>query len=271
MKAEQIKQKAKPKKALFLVNNNEVNTSAESYVGWQWLFDSLTTSTNDDGTVDSTIIANTTAGFSIAQWTHTTSSNYTVGHGLGATPKMIWVKTLDQDTNWGVYHSYLTTGNRLILNTTAAQSSGYWGANTWNSTVFSIGSARDSNGSTMIGYSFAEIPGFSSIGYYNGNGSTNGPFVYTGFRPSWVILKRTNATQEWQLYDDKRSPFNPVTKRLQPNATNAEDDLSPGDNELDFLSNGFKLIEDNGGMNASGATYIYMAFAEQPFKTANAR
>jgi len=249
-------------------NDNEVNTSAESYVGWQWLFDSLTTSTNDDGTVDSTIIANTTAGVSIAQWTHTTSSNYTVGHGLGATPKMIWVKTLDQGTNWGVYHPYLTTGNRIILNSTGAQSSGYWGANTWNSTVFSIGSARDSNGSTAIGYVFAEVEGFSSIGHFIGNGSTDGSFVYTGFQPAWVITKNINNSGDaWPIADNARSPFNPANATVFANQTTAE---TTG-YQIDLLSNGFKARTTDHAVNESGAAYIYMAFAEQPFKTANAR
>jgi hypothetical protein len=250
-------------------NDNEVNTNAESYVAWQWLFDSLTTSTNDDGTVDSTIIANTTAGFSIAQWTHTTSGNYTVGHGLGATPKMIWVKTLDQGTNWGVYHSDITVGNRLILNTTAAQSSGYWGANTWNSTVFSIGSARDSNGSTMIGYVFAEVEGFSSIGSYEGNSNADGSFVYTGFKPSFLLIKNIDATESWNLRDSKRDPFNMTREVLSPNANSAES-TSGGGQFIDLLSNGFKLRGTDPGVNSS-ATFIYAAFAEQPFKNSNAR
>jgi len=248
-------------------NDNEVNTSAESYVAWQWLFDSLTTSTNDDGTVDSTIIANTTAGFSIAQWTHTTSGNYTVGHGLGATPKMIWVKTLDQGTNWGVYHSDITVGNRLILNTTAAQSSGYWGANTWNSTVFSIGSARDSNGSTMIGYVFAEVEGFSSIGSFEGNSNADGSFVYTGFRPAFILTKNIDTTDQWGIRDSARNPFNVTDKLLNPNANTAETSSSTG--FIDILSNGFKARSSDSNINTN--TLVYIAFAELPFKTSNAR
>jgi len=242
----------------------EVNTSGSTNVAWQWLANNTTGSTNDDGSVDSTVAVNTTAGFSIVKWVHTTSANYTVGHGLGATPKMILVKTLDQGTNWGVYHSDITVGNRLILNTTAAQGTGYWGANTWNSTVFSIGSVRDANSSNAIAYVFAEIPGYSSIGSYTGNGSTDGPMIYTGFKPAFVILKRTNATQEWQMYDTERDPFNVSNHKLEPNSNSAESILT-SDNNLDFLSNGFKLRKSNGGMNASGSTYIYIAFAEHPF------
>lgn len=211
----------------------EVNTSGSTNVAWQWLANNTTGSTNDDGSVDSTVAVNTTAGFSIVKWVHTTSANYTVGHGLGATPKMILVKTLDQGTNWGVYHSDITVGNRLILNTTAAQGTGYWGANTWNSTVFSIGSVRDANSSNAIAYVFAEIPGYSSIGGYTGNGSTDGTFVYTGFKPAFVILKRTNATQEWQMYDTQRDPYNVANHKLEPNSNNAESILT-GDNNLDF-------------------------------------
>ena len=255
-------------------NDNEVNTSGESYVAWQWLQDSLTASSNTDGSITSSVLSSTTSGFSIVSYSGNATSGATVGHGLGADLKMIILKDRGVAENWCIFHEELGPTKFVYFTTDAP----FTASNRWNDTsptssVFTLGNETQVNGSSRnyIAYCFAEVEGFSKISSYVGNGSTNGPFVHTGFRPAWVILKRTNATQEWQLYDDKRSPFNPVTKRLQPNATNAEDDLSPGDNELDFLSNGFKLIEDNGGMNASGATYIYMAFAEQPFKTANAR
>ena len=241
----------------------EVNTSGSTNVAWQWLANNTTGSTNDDGSVDSTVAVSTTAGFSIVKWVHTTSANYTVGHGLGVTPKMILVKTLDQGTNWGVYHSDITVGNRLILNTTAAQGTGYWGANTWNSTVFSIGSIRDANSSNAIAYVFAEIPGYSSIGSYEGNGNADGSFVYTGFRPSWLLIKNIDATESWNLRDSSRDPFNVSKEILAPN-TNAAEATSGGGQYADLLSNGFKLRGTDPGVNSS-ATFIYMAFAEHPF------
>ena len=246
-----------------------LNNNTETYAAWQWKANG-SGSSNSDGSVSSTVSVNQTAGFSIVKWVHTTSANYTVGHGLGAVPKMVWVKTLDQGTNWGVFHSDITLGNRLILNSTGAQTTGYWGANTFNSTVFSIGSARDANSSNAIGYVFAEVEGYSKISSYVGNGSTDGTFVFTGFKPAWVLLKRTNATQEWQIYDNQRDPFNVANHKLEPNSNSVESILTT-DNNLDFLSNGFKLRQGNGGMNASGSNYIYMAFAESPFKTSTAR
>ena len=245
-------------------NRGEVNTSGNSMVAWQWKANGAGSS-NTDGTVASTVSANPTAGFSIAKWTHTTASNYTVGHGLGAVPKMILVKTTDQETNWGVYHSDITVGNRLILNTTSAQVTGYWGANSWTSSTFSIGSARDANGSTMIGYSFAEVEGFSSFGSYTGNSSTDGPFVYTGFKPAFVMTKRTDSTSDWTIEDTTRSTFNLVENALFTNLTIAED--TTGD-RMDILSNGFKLRTTQ---QPNVGTLIYMAFAETPFKTATAR
>jgi len=245
-------------------NRGEVNTSGNSMVAWQWLANNTTGSTNDDGSVDSTVAVNTTAGFSIVKWVHTTASNYTVGHGLGATPKMILVKTLDQGTNWGVYHSDITVGNRLILNTTAAQGTGYWGANTWNSTVFSIGSVRDANSSNAIAYAFAEIPGYSSIGSYVGNGSTDGPFVATGFKPSWLMIKRASGgTGNWDMFDNQRDPINVVDAVLDADANSAEATYSTI--KIDFLGNGFKVRGTQTNINGSGSTYIYMAFAEHPF------
>jgi hypothetical protein len=242
------------------------NTSSATYVGWQWKANGAGSS-NTDGTVASTVSANPTAGFSIAKWTHTTASNYTVGHGLGAVPKMILVKTTDQGTNWGVYHSDITVGNRLILNTTSAQVTGYWGANSWTSSTFSIGSVRDTNGSTAVAYCFAEVENFSSIGSYTGNGSaTDGPFVYTGFKPKWIMYKSSsNAGTRWGILDTDRSASgggNSVGDQLFAELTDAE---ANADHEIDFLSNGFKVRDGSGSVNGSGYTITYMAFAEHPF------
>jgi hypothetical protein len=238
--------------------NVQINDSGQTFVAWQWKANGAGSS-NTDGTVASTVSANPTAGFSIAKWTHTTASNYTVGHGLGAVPKMILVKTTDQGTNWGVYHSDITVGNRLILNSTSAQVAGYWGANSWTSSTFSIGSVRDTNGSTAVAYCFAEIPGYSSIGSYEGNTNTDGPFVYTGFRPAFVLVKNIDAATVWPIQDTARSPFNLANAQVFANLSNAE---TTG-YQIDILSNGFKARSADTGIN--GATMIYMAFAEHPF------
>jgi len=248
-------------------DNLYVNAGGETYVGWAWKANGSGGS-NTDGSVSSTVSANQTAGFSIVKWVHTTSANYTVGHGLGAVPKLVIVKTLDQGTNWGVFHSDITLGNRLILNTTGAQTTGYWGANTFNSTVFSIGSDRDANSSNAIGYCFAEIPGYSKISSFVGNGNADGTFVFTGFRPAFVITKNaTNAGDAWPIADNERSPFNVANATVFANLNNSE---TTG-YSIDLLSNGFKARTTDHGVNESGATIIYWAFAEQPFKTANAR
>ena len=249
-------------------NRGEVNTSGNSMVAWQWKANG-TGSSNTDGTVTSTVSADATSGFSIAKWTHTTASNYTVGHGLGAVPKMILVKTTDLTSNWDVYHSDITVGNRLLLNSTSAQIAGYWGANSWTSSTFSIGSARDTNGSTMVAYCFAEVEGFSKIGSYTGNGSTDGPFMHTGFKPAFVMTKRTNSASDWKMWDNQRGPYNVNGLTLAANTSGAES--SGVAQHSDFLSNGFKIRGNDTETNGSGSTYIYMAFAETPFKTATAR
>jgi hypothetical protein len=247
-----------------------INYPGRNNVAWMWAADGTSGSTNEDGTVTSTVSADTTSGFSIAKWTHTTASNYTVGHGLGAVPKMILVKTTDQSTNWGVYHSDITVGNRLILNSTSAQVAGYWGANSWTSSTFSIGSARDANGSTMIAYSFAEVEGFSKFGSYTGNGSTDGPFIYTGFKPSFIMYKRTSGgTGNWDMLDIKRDPINVSDAVLAADKSTVETTYSTI--KIDMVSNGYKIRGTQTNLNASGSAYIYMAFAESPFKTATAR
>ena len=250
------------------------NTSSATYVGWQWKANGAGSS-NTDGSITSTVAANTTAGFSVVTYTGT-GANATVGHGLGAAPDVILVKerTSGSVENWEGFFSAIGPTKTLSLNKTAAAqtSSTRWQDTSPTSSVFSIGTAvavNDSGGS-YVAYCFAEVEGFSKFGSYTGNGSTDGPFIYTGFKPAFVILKRTNTAQEWQLYDNQRDPYNVANHKLEPNSSNAESILTT-DNNLDFLSNGFKLRQGNGGMNASGSTYIYMAFAESPFKTATAR
>ena len=240
---------------------NRFNQSSNTFVSWNWKANGQG-SANTDGTVNSTYTsASSTSGFSIVKWTHTTSGNYTVGHGLNATPKMIIVKTTNATTNWGVYHSALTVGQRLILNSTSAQTTGYWGANSWTNNTFSIGSGRDDNGKTMIAYCFAEKTGFSKFGSFT---ASNPGFVYTGFKPTFVMLKRYSATGNWFMLDNKRAnSFNPQDP-LYANSTDAE---QTGD-DYDLISNGFIIKNASGGGGGDSGSMLYMAFG-QPIVSTN--
>ena len=244
--------------------NGRVNGSGKSIVAWNWLGANGTAS-NTDGSITSTVSANTTSGFSIVSYTGT-GANATVGHGLGSAPTMIIVKNLNSTNDWNIGHPALGWDKRLFFNTNPESSGASWNSTAPTSSVFSIGTAGATNTSsnTHVAYCFAEVKGFSKIGSYVGNGSTDGTFVYTGFKPAFVIMKRstTGDTASWYTYDNKRDSFNTMTKNVFPNLNNAEND--DANNNLDFLSNGFKIRTASGGRNGSGITYIYMAFAEEP-------
>jgi len=241
------------------------NNNSETYASWNWLA-SNTTASNTDGSITSTVSANTTSGFSIVSYTGT-GANATVGHGLGSAPKMIIVKERDNANNWVVYHSSLGATKQLILNETDAEASF---TVTWNDTeptssVFSVGTnlATNRSGGGLIAYCFAEVKGFSKFGTYTGNGNADGTFIYTGFKPAFVMVKRTDTTNAWLMHDIKRSTLNPMDNQLFANTSGTEDTTSTNNN-FDFLSQGFKCRNTGGAYNASGGTYIYMAFAEEP-------
>ena len=242
------------------------NANSDTYVSWNWRAGNSSGSSNGDGSITSTVSANTTAGFSIVSYTGT-GSNATVGHGLGAVPKWIITKRYDGATeNWGVYHA--STGNTkyLFLNKTNAEatSSAYWNDTTPTSSVFSIGTNDVVNTSSgvYIAYCFAEKTGYSKFGSYTGNGNADGTFIYTGFKPALVIGKRSSATEDWYLFDTTRDDRNVMFRLLYPNANYAE---YTGATRMDFLSNGFKQYNTDNKFNANGSTYIYAAFAENPF------
>jgi len=251
----------------------QLNTSSATYVGWNWKANGAGSS-NTSGTITSTVSANTTAGFSIVTYTGT-GVNATVGHGLGATPSMVTVKCRSTaGESWHTYHVGLSSlANTVYLNGTAAQGSFptcFNSMSTLNSTVFSLGTDGASNGSgrTYVAYCFAPIAGYSAFGSYTGNGSTDGTFVFTGFRPRFIILKRSNTGGDaWIMMDTSTQTYNVVGNFLQPSQADAELTTPI----CDFLSNGFKLRETYTTINSSGSTYIYMAFAESPFRYANAR
>jgi hypothetical protein len=250
--------------------------SGSTVVGWQWQAGQGSTSSNTSGSITSTVSVNTTAGFSIVTYTGT-GANATVGHGLGVAPRMIIAKRrVDSPYNWPVYHAALSGGanDYLILDTTNAKATNIvvWNNTNPTSSVFSIGTDGFINASTKtyVAYCWAEIAGFSRFGSYTGNGSADGPFVYLGFRPAFVLLKNANTTDSWVIKDDQRAAnFNPASGNLYPNLTAAEDTGSGA--FIDFLSNGFKVRGSNFSVCGSGNTIIFAAFAENPFKNANAR
>jgi len=254
-----------------------VNVSTRSYVGWQWKANGAGV-TNTAGTITSTVSANTTSGFSIVRYGVATGSNATVGHGLGVAPSMIIIKGTNLSAwDWAVYHASLGNTQYLALNTTAAAatSSAFWNNTSPTSTVFSIGtnSSVNANTYTYIAYCFAPISGFSAFGSYTGNGSTDGPFVYLGFRPAFVMVKvSSGSARGWSMWDDARSIANgdSFNYRLEANSS-AADDTGSGGGPIDLLSNGFKIRNTAIFDNESGSTFIYACFAENPFKNALAR
>jgi hypothetical protein len=243
------------------------NKSSDLFISWNWL-GANTTVSNTAGTITSTVSANTTSGFSIVSWTGS-GAVATIGHGIGVAPKIIIVKRRSGASEaWPV--DCRAVSGIMYLNETGAK--GAYGnvepfpTTAPTSSVFSVGSAPNANasGSPMIAYCFAEIKGYSKFGSYTGNGSTDGTFVYTGFKPAMVIRKRTDAVQDWLIHDNKRTGINQTTSytsTLKPNTSDAE----LGFNEIDILSNGFKCRASDTHGNASGGNYIYMAFAENPF------
>ena len=245
--------------------NGNVNGSSANMVSWNWKAGTGQGSSNTDGSINTTYTSvNTTAGFSISTYTGTTSAGATIGHGLGAVPSMIITKNSGRSGgagNWVVYHKSLGNTKYLLLNESNAEgsSSGAWNNTTPTSSVFTVGDFDSTNGSEgMVAYCFAEKTGYSKFGSYTGNGNANGTFVYTGFKPAFVMVKRTNSSGDWQLVDNKRLGYNVDNNAIFPNLSNTED---TGD-VVDILSNGFKVRSSTGTWNASSGTYIYMAFGQ---------
>jgi hypothetical protein len=247
------------------------NDSGATYVGWQWKGGG-TAVTNTSGTISSQVSANPTAGFSILTYTGT-GATATIGHGLGAVPSMMIMKKRSAVGSWKVFHTVLGNTKILELNATdAAQtSSTYWNNTSANTTLITVGSNADINASseTYVSYCFAAISGYSAFGSYTGNGSTDGPFVYCGFRPRFVLMKISSSATHWVIIDSSRDPYNIVSSRQSPNLALSDATLS--DPTCDFLSNGFKVRTLNAMSNQSGDTYVYAAFAENPFSIARAR
>ena len=251
--------------------------SVHAGMGGQANTNSTLGSSNFDGTIQSTVKANPTAGFSIVSYEGNNVQGATVGHGLGVAPSVVIVKNRESTYNWAVWHQGLTSAAYVVhLNLNNAQGSvpGIFNSTLPTSTVFSLGGGSQADrflsnepSKDFIAYILSEVAGYSKFGSYTGNGSTDGTFIFTGFRPSFVIQKRTNTTGHWYIFDNKRNGFNVDNDSLSPNLNDAEYDVTI----IDFLSNGFKFRTNAAAHNGSGGTYIYLAFAESPFKNARAR
>ena len=257
-------------------NVGDVNYAQVSHVAWNW-FAGGSTVTNTNGNISSQVRASTKAGISIVGYSGNGSNGQTVGHGLGVAPDAIILKCRTANQNWRVWHKSLATdgSKRLILDqTNASENAGFLNDTAPTSTVFTLGNSDEAwneSGDTYIAYVFSGVEGFSKFGTYTGNANSDGAFVFTGFRPAWIMVKRSSGTEDWAVWDSVRdSGFNPNGFLLRPNSTDTEGG-NVGAHQIDILSNGFKLRNSDSKGNGSGSTYVYFAFAELPFKFARAR
>jgi len=263
-------------------DHSQVNGNSKNYVAWQWKVNGSTTSSNTDGSITSTVQVNTTAGISILTYSANATAGATVGHGLGTTPSVVILKKRSGtgDGNWMVGHKAYVgnsaenvaldgTGYPVAADDTAGST---WNRTAFTSTVFTLGDGQagdwtgrtNRSGYSMLAYCFAEIKGYSKFGSYTGNGNADGPFVYTGFKPAWIMIKRiADGGNDWIIIDTTRFTFNLVDNYLRANTSDAETDQYAIDE--DILSNGFKLRGTSGNINASSSPYIYLAFAKHPF------
>ena len=252
--------------------SGDVNNSSYDYIAWCWKANG-SGSSNGNGSISSTVSANTTAGISIVKW-GATGSNATIGHGLGVAPTFLISKNLETVTNWYVYHGLGMGPTKYMkpnLNVAEFADSAGWQDTAPTSSVFSVGtnSSINNSGDDTITYCFAEKQGFSKFGSYTGNGNADGPMLFTGMKPALVVVKRSNSTGSWNVFDNKREGFNADNSNLYWNTNSAEQTDSDRTNPIDFLSNGFKMRGTDTDVNGSGSTYIYMAFAESPFVNSN--
>lgn len=263
-------------------SNTAVNQSGISHISWSWRGSDSTAVSNTDGTITSTVSANPTSGFSVVTWTGTGTSGQSVGHGLNQFPEMVIVKKRNKAENWYVaseptygrnyaYHAHLNTNGAWEGNNDPY----YLGGQTSSTTAINLADGTSNNGGNenginYVAYCWHSVDGYSKIGSYTGDGSADGPFIYTGFRPAFILWKLTSSTSSWAIWDATRATDNPINTLLFPDASNAESSGSSA-YDVDFLSNGFKWRTSNSQINGSGSTYLYMAFAENPFKNSLAR
>jgi hypothetical protein len=252
----------------FSIGTADNNTNGATYVGWNWKAGG-TAVTNTAGSITSQVSANTTSGFSVITYTGNGTTGATVGHGLGVAPQFIMIKQTNAADSWNCYHVSIGNGAAIFLNQSATPTtaSSFWNNTTPSSTVITFGNAG-TNQNNNVAYCFAPIAGYSAFGSYTGNGSADGPFVYLGFRPRFIMFKCTSTTENWVIIDSSRDTYNVGVNRIYPNTSGADD---AGANVLDILSNGFKQRNSAASGNISGQTYVYACWAENPFKYANAR
>ena len=250
-----------------------INTNSATFASWNWKANG-SGSANSDGSISSTVSVNTTSGFSIVTYTGNATSGATIGHGLGVAPAVVLVKRLNSTGDWVMYNKELGAPDFMVLNSTAAtaSSAGIWYDTAPTSSVFSVGSdgATNASSGTYVAYCFAEIQGFSKFGYYLGNSSNDGPFLYTGFKPAFVMIKQAtggNANEVWRMMDGTISPTNTVQQFLVANNNSAE--ATSSTNTISMFSNGFKI--NTGGENSMNTNYgyIYLAFAAAPIVGTN--
>ena len=259
-----------------LGSGGDSNGNSETYASWNWRAGNSAGSSNSDGSVTSTVSANTTAGFSICKFTYPSSGNFTFGHGLGVAPTFFILKGFSNSSalaNWQVYSGALGNTQNTQLNSNSASNSAanWWNSTSPTSTVCTVGSDLVEISQDGIAYVFAEKQGYSKFGTYTGNGNADGSFIYTGFKPAWVMIKNTAASEHWRIYDNKRDTFNHMYHVLFPNQNSAESTVDNASEEIDFLSNGVKIRSSAQQLNGSGQKLIYMAFAENPFVTAGTK
>jgi len=255
--------------------NSAWNQNSQNFVSWNWKAGTAVSgNTGGSGSYKTyTGSVNTTSGFSIIKYEGNGTNGMTIPHHLGVAPKMIITKNLSATGDWYTYHEFIGNTKVMLLNTDSAASGadiGFWNNTSPTSSVFSVGgsTAVNGNGNSIIAYCFAEVPGFSKIGVYTGNGNADGPFVYCGFKPTFILMKRNlgNSFDDWFIFDNKRDGFNPNNKKISPN----EDAAESSDTDLfDLLSNGFKLRTNNSNNNGDGGNFIYMAFGQTLVGTNN--
>jgi len=249
----------------------KLNTNTATYCAWCWDAGGAGSS-NTAGSITSTVSANATAGFSIVTYTGNGTTGATVGHGLGVSPEFIIWKRRNSTSNWTSYNKTSGNGNTLYLDLTNGNTaSSYLNSTTPSSTVITLATNTDNNGNggTYVAYCFSEVAGFSKFGSYTGNASSDGPFVFCGFRPRWVLIKSSSNITHWYIFDTARNTYNLANQSLRANLAHAEN--TGGNEELDIVSNGFKMRNASSSFNISSYTYIFAAYAESPFKFALAR
>ena len=245
------------------------NQSSNTFVSWNWKANGQGSS-NTDGSINTTYTSvNTTSGFSISTWTGNSTAGATIGHGLGVKPSLIIIKNLGASSQWLTWFDSFANTEMVYLNLTNAKGTGqtYFNSTTPTSSLITLGGGVDENRNTMVAYCFAEKQGYSKFGSYVGNGNVNGPFVYTGFKPAFIITRNITSAVNWGMFDNKRNPFNVVQNVLLPDNSAAETATSA--KYFDFLSNGFKVKNDSVQYNGNGEKHIYIAFAEAPLVGSN--